>query len=76
MELLDIIQAFGQDRFISFVLLVFLIVYGFFAVVLSIQINSYNRILTQYGFATVFSIVGYINVIISIALIIITLLTL
>lgn len=76
MELSGFLNFFTQDLFISIVLLVLLIVYGFYALVLSIQIKTYNNILTQAGFATFFTLIGYLNVAASIILILIILLTL
>lgn len=76
MELSGLLNFFTQDLFISIVLLVLLIVYGFYALVLSIQIKTYNNILTQAGFATFFTLIGYLNVVASIILILIILLTL
>ncbi len=76
MELSGLLNFFTQDLFISIVLLVLLIVYGFYALVLSIQIKTYNNILTQAGFATFFTLIGYLNVAASIILILIILLTL
>lgn len=75
MELIDLINLFSQDRFVSFVLLILFLIYGFFAVVLSIQITTYNRIMSQTGFAPIFSLIGYLNIGISVLLILITLLT-
>ncbi len=72
----EFLQFFSQDLFISLVLLTLIIFYGFFAVALSIQITTYNRIMTQEGFAPIFKTIGYINVAISISLILLTLLTL
>ena len=76
MEIANLFNLFNQDLFISIVLLVLLIVYGFYALVLSIQIKTYNNILTQAGFATFFTLIGYLNVAASIILILIILLTL
>ena len=76
MELIDLFNFFNQDVFLSIVILVLLIVYGFYALVLSIQIKTYNNIVTQSGFATIFTFIGYLNVAVTIALILIVLLTL
>ena len=76
MEIANLFNLFNQDLFISIVLLVLLIIYGFYALVLSIQIKTYNNILTQAGFATFFTLIGYLNVAASIILILIILLTL
>jgi len=76
MEIANLLNLFNQDLFISVVLLVLLIVYGFYALVLSIQIKTYNNILTQAGFAPLFTLVGYLNVAAAIILILIILLTL
>jgi len=76
MELTNLFNLFSQDLFISIVLLVLLIIYGFYALVLSIQIKTYNNILTQAGFASFFTLVGYLNVAAAIILISIILLTL
>ena len=76
MEIANLFNLFNQDLFISIVLLVLLIIYGFYALVLSIQIKTYNNILTQAGFASLFTLVGYLNVTAAIILISIILLTL
>jgi hypothetical protein len=76
MEIANLLNLFNQDLFISVVLLVLLIVYGFYALVLSIQIKTYNNIVTQAGFAPFFTLVGYLNVAAAIILISIILLTL
>lgn len=76
MELSDLLNFFTQDLFISVVLLVLLIIYGFYALVLSIQIKTYNNIVTQVGFATIFTLIGYLNVAFAIGLILLILLTL
>jgi len=76
MNLPDLLNLFSQERFISFVFLVLLIIYGFFAVVLTIQISTYNKIMTQTGFAPIFQLISYINVGITLILIFITILTL
>ena len=76
MEIANLFNLFNQDLFISIVLLVLLIIYGFYALVLSIQIKTYNNILTQAGFASFFTLVGYLNVTAAIILISIILLTL
>lgn len=76
MQLPDIIGFFNQDVFISVVLLILLIVYGFYALVLSIQIKTYNKIITQEGFAPMFQLVGFLNVGAAIFLILLILLTL
>lgn len=76
MNIENLFNFFSQDLFISAVLLVLLIVYGFYALVLSIQIKTYNNIVTQTGFAPIFTFIGYLNVAISVALILLILLTL
>jgi len=76
MEIIDIFNFFSQDVFLSVVILILLIVYGFYALVLSIQIKTYNNIVTQTGFAPIFTFIGYLNVAVTIALILIVLLTL
>lgn len=76
MEIIDLINAFSQEKFISFILLILFIVYGFFAVVLSIQISTYNKVITQVGFAPTFQFVSYINVGLTLLLIFLTILTL
>lgn len=72
----NLLDLFSQELFVSIVLLVLLIVYGFYALVLSIQIRTYNKIITQTGFAAIFSFLSYLNVGIAIILILITLMTL
>lgn len=76
MDLLGIFDFLSQDLFISVVLLILLIMYGFYALVLSIQIKTYNNILTQAGFAPIFIFVGYLNVVVAIGLILLILFTL
>lgn len=76
MQLPDFIALFSQDLFVSVVLLILLIIYGFYALVLSIQITTYNRIITQEGFAPIFQLIGFLNVGAAILLILIILLTL
>jgi len=44
--------------------------------VLSIQIKTYNNILTQIGFAPIFTFIGYLNVVVAIGLILLILFTL
>lgn len=76
MDLSNILNFFTQDLFISVVLLVLLIIYGFYALVLSIQIKTYNNIVKQVGFATIFTLIGYLNVALAIGLMLVILLTL
>ncbi len=76
MDLFGIFNFLSQDLFISVVLLILLIMYGFYALVLSIQIKTYNNILTQIGFAPIFTFIGYLNVVVAIGLILLILFTL
>lgn len=76
MDSSNIFSFFSQDLFLSVVLLVLLVVYGFYALVLSIQIKTYNNIVTQAGFAPFFTFIGYLNVAIAIFLILLVLFTL
>lgn len=76
MELFNLLDFLSQDLFISVVLLILLIVYGFYVLVLSIQIKTYNNIVTQAGFAPFFTFLGYLNVAIAIGMILLILFTL
>ncbi len=76
MQLPDFFTLITQDTFVSIVILILLIIYGFYALVLSIQITTYNKIITQEGFAPIFQLIGFLNVGAVIILILTILLTL
>jgi len=75
MQLADVIGLFSQDLFVSLVLFVLMIFYGFFAVVLFIQITTYNRIMTQTGFSSIFQLLGFLHILIAVSLLLLTIVT-
>lgn len=66
----------NTDAFIKLMLLVFLIVYNFFALALTFQIFTYNRLMTQTVFAPIFKIIGAIHVALSFILLLIVIFSL
>lgn len=78
MDLATSIATFlsAQDIVVKLVLLIFLIIYNFYAVALAFQIFSYNRLFTQRPFAPVFKSVALIHSFTSAILLIIVILSL
>ncbi|MDO8269989.1 MAG: hypothetical protein Q7T54_04960 [Candidatus Levybacteria bacterium] len=60
------------DSFVKVFLLILLIVYVFFALVLTFQIFSFNRLMEQSGFATIFRIIAILHAAISFILLLLT----
>lgn len=77
MNFLDLLQFVANpDSFYRIVLLLLLIVYTLFALILTFQIFSFNRLVEQAGFASFFKLVAIIHVSLSFILLIIVVLSL
>ena len=61
----------NPDALVKLMLLVFLVLYNFFALALAFQIFTYNRLMVQTTFAPIFKIIGIIHVVLSFILLLV-----
>lgn len=66
----------SQDIIFSFAMLILIAIYGLFALIVAIQINNLNRVVTQIGFAPIFNILALLHLFGAIALLILSVLSL
>lgn len=66
MNILDLISIFQDtDLFIKIIMLIGLILYNFYALAITFQIFTYNRLMTMATFAPFFRLVAIIHVALS-----------
>lgn len=77
MNILEFLQlASNIDSFYKFVLIALLIFYTLFGLVLAFQTFSFNRLMEQEGFATIFKSVAILHVSVSFILLLLVVLSL